>query len=191
MLRMSGRRSGAVGDVGACWERLRSKACRTRASMRQTGWLSTAASPAEPLPAQNAERLPGLEPGNSVGAARSAARVQHAALASLPRCPGRSPKGTSWKRCGRAPQPLADNLRPPPTRAADRPAPTARVLYLANGVTVRLAAGCLRMVRSGGRCRSYPCCCNAPTSPPPSATCPSHASTARRRSAGPYHGCGR
>ena len=103
---------------------------------------------------------------SSIGAALSAARVQQAVPkssgnASLPRCPGRSPKGTSQTRCGRAPRPFATLLRPPPRRAADTRHADRAVLYaFPYGVIVRLAAGCFCVpgLKSGQPPKGPPAC---------------------------------
>ena len=111
---------GAVGVVDACRRGgYAQAACPPRASQRQTGWCDYRGLARPTVLRQWRGAATGSGTGKTLLARHCQPRGCRCGHASLPRCPGRSPKGTSQTRCGRAPRPFATILarpqRVPPT----------------------------------------------------------------------------
>ena len=100
--------SSAVGVVGACRRGgYAQAACPPRASQRQTGWCDYRGLARPTVLRQWRGAATGSGTGKTLLARHCQPRGCRCGHASLPRCPGRSPKGTSQTRCGRAPRPFA------------------------------------------------------------------------------------
>ena len=132
-----GRRRGRV-QAG----RLRSSGMPTQsvAAADRMRDRSVALQPVLPAPSGDAGRRRRRRNRGLQWRGLSAARVQMRFQASLPRCPGRSPKGHAEGAASGHPG-HSQNPPPAPARAADRPTPTARFCMILQGVTVRPAAG--------------------------------------------------
>ena len=99
---------GAVGVVDACRRGgYAQAACPPRASQRQTGWCDYRGLARPTVLRQWRGAATGSGTGKTLLARHYQPRGCRCGHASLPRCPGRSPKGTSQTRCGRAPRPFA------------------------------------------------------------------------------------